>query len=167
MQVMPELQGFSHIDLTVSDCEAAAAWWQNVMGFILVNRSRGDTFEVWTLIHASGLAGLVMTHDEPLSGAFDERRIGLDHLGFKVADHDELQRWVTHLDAKGVSHSGIIDIGFGPTVVLRDPDNIQLDLFVHPSADEMPGLLTDADSAEARRLLKLNRNGSGAKPETG
>ena len=43
---MPELQGISHIDLTVSDCEAAAAWWQDVMGFTLVNRSRGETFEV-------------------------------------------------------------------------------------------------------------------------
>jgi glyoxylase I family protein len=42
---------------------------------------------------------------------------------------------VTHLAAKGISHSGIIDIGFGPTVVFRDPDNIQLDLFAHPTAD--------------------------------
>lgn len=87
---MPELQGISHIDLTVSDCDAAAAWWQDVMGFLLVNRSRGETFEVRSLIHLTGIAVSVMTHDVPLSGAFDERRVGLDHLGFKVADRDEL-----------------------------------------------------------------------------
>jgi glyoxylase I family protein len=83
------------------------------MGFVLVNRSRGETFEVRSLIHPTGITVSVMTHDVPLSGAFDERRVGLDHLGFKVGDRDELQRWVTHFDAKGVSHSGIIDIGFG------------------------------------------------------
>ena len=26
---MPQLMGFSHIDLTVSDCERAAVWWQD------------------------------------------------------------------------------------------------------------------------------------------
>jgi glyoxylase I family protein len=133
---VPELQGISHIDLTVSDGEASAAWWQDVMGFTQINRSRGETFEVRTLFHPTGVVLSVVTHDVPLSGAFDERRVGLDHLGFKVTDRDELERWVTHLAAKGLSHSGIIDIGFGPTVVFRDPDNIQLDLFVHPTVDE-------------------------------
>jgi catechol 2,3-dioxygenase-like lactoylglutathione lyase family enzyme len=64
---VPELQGFSHVDLTVSDCEAAAAWWQDVMGFTLVNRSRGETFEVWSLIHPTGVAVSVVAHDVPLS----------------------------------------------------------------------------------------------------
>jgi hypothetical protein len=42
-------------------------------------------------------------------------------------------------------------------VVFRDPDNIQLDLLVHPSADELRGVtgaFTEANSADARRLLK-------------
>jgi glyoxylase I family protein len=93
----------------------------------------------------------VATHDEPLNGAFDERRVDLDHLSFKVADRDELDRWVAHFDAKGVSHSGINDIGCGPTVVFRDTDNIQIELFVHPSAEELTGVLSDADSAEAQQ----------------
>jgi glyoxylase I family protein len=61
------------------------------------------------------------------------------------------------LDAKGVSHSGVVDNGIGLTVVFRDPDNIQLDLLVHPSADELTGVtgvFSEADSADARRLLK-------------
>jgi hypothetical protein len=33
-------------------------------------------------------------------------------------------------------HSGIVDAGFGPTVVFRDPDNMQLELYVHSSAAE-------------------------------
>jgi glyoxylase I family protein len=83
---VPQHQGFSHIDLTVSDCEAAAAWWQDVMGFTLVNRSRGEISEVRSLVHPTGLAVSVVAHNEPLSGPFDERRVGLDRVGFKVAN---------------------------------------------------------------------------------
>ncbi len=130
---MPELMGFSHIDLTVSDRARAATWWQEVMEFALINRFHGQSWDVTTLVHPSGLVVSVMSHDAPLGDVFDERRVGLDHLAFRVADRHELERWVSHLDAKGVAHSGIVDMGFGPTFVFRDPDNIQLELFVHPT----------------------------------
>ncbi len=35
---MPQMMGFSHVDLTVSDCERAATWWQDVLGFTLVHQ---------------------------------------------------------------------------------------------------------------------------------
>jgi len=150
---MPEHLGISHIDLTVLDCERAADWWQDVMGFTLVHRTSGETFETRSLVHPSGVAVTVMTHDgTPELGAFDERRVGLDHLAFRVADRDELQRWVSHLDAKGVTHSGIIDIGYGPTLVFRDPDNVQLEFYSHQRVDEIQ--LDAADSEEARRVLQ-------------
>ena len=97
-----------------------------------------------------------MTHDETAEmGAFDERRVGLDHLAFRVANRDELKRWMAHLDAKGVTHSGIIDIGYGPTVVFRGPDNMQLEFFVDPGADELN--VNAADSEEAQRVLQEAR----------
>jgi catechol-2,3-dioxygenase len=144
----PELEGFSHIDLTVSDRERAAAWWQDVMGFSVVNRLRGQSWDVVSLIHPSGLVVSVMTHDEPLSDSFDERRVGLDHFALRVADQSDLERWVSHLNAKGIAHSGIIDMGFGPTLVFRDPDNIQLELFVHPSPEELAELLPPSGSPD-------------------
>ena len=151
---MPELMGISHIDLTVSDCERAAAWWQDVVGFMLVNRTRGETFETRTLVHSSGALVTVMTHDGTAEmGTFDERRVGLDHLAFRVANRDELQQWMTHLDAKGVTHSDIIDIGFGPTLVFRDPDNMQLEFYVHPRADDIH--VSEEDSAEAQRAIRV------------
>ncbi|OBI47591.1 hypothetical protein A5707_19155 [Mycobacterium kyorinense] len=128
---MPELKGWSHIDLTVTDCDRPAAWWEDVLGFASVSSSRGDTFETRSMIHASGVVVTLMRHDELVGGTqFDERRIGLDHLAFEVGD-EELQRWVEHLDTSGVAP---VDIGWGPTVTFRDPDNIQLEFFVHPSA---------------------------------
>ena len=56
-QVMPDLEGFSHIDLTVSDCEAAATWWQDVIGS-LINRSRGDNLRGLEPIDAFGFRGV-------------------------------------------------------------------------------------------------------------
>ena len=149
---MPEIMGISHIDLTVSDCERAAAWWQDVVGFTPVNRASGETFETRSLVHPSGIAVTVMTHDATAeTGAFDERRVGLDHLAFRVANLDELQRWVAHLEERGVPHTGILDIGYGPTVVFRDPDHIPLEFYVHPRIDELQ--LDAADAEEARRVI--------------
>jgi glyoxylase I family protein len=149
---MPRLLGISHIDLTVSDCDRSAQWWQDVVGFTLVNQVHEPTLECRSLIHPSGVAVTVMTHSATADlGAFDERRVGLDHLAFQVTDVEELRRWLSHLDAKGVSHSGIIDTGYGPTVVFRDPDNIQLEFYVHPNPADMT--LTDVGSPTAQRLL--------------
>jgi catechol 2,3-dioxygenase-like lactoylglutathione lyase family enzyme len=104
------------------------------LGFVSVSSSRGDTFETRSMINPSGVVVTLMRHDEPVGDPhFDERRIGLDHLAFEVAD-EELQRWVEHLDTKGVPHSHIVNSGWGPTVTFRNPDNIQLEFFVHPIA---------------------------------
>ncbi len=65
---------------------------------------------------------------------------------------DELQRWVPHLDSKGVPNTGIIDTGYGPTVVFRDPDNFQLEFYVHQDPANLQ--LTDADSAAAQQILR-------------
>jgi glyoxylase I family protein len=151
---VPSMLGFSHIDLTVTDCRRSADWWTDVLGFILVHRVRQDAFECMAMAHPSGIGVTVMSHDgTTASDKFDERRVGLDHLAFRVADGDELRKWVTHLDEKGVHHTGIIDTGYGPTVVFRDPDNLQLEFFVHVSTDEKAIEMTEADSPEAHRLL--------------
>ena len=71
----------------------------------------------------------------------------------RVADRDELEDWVIHLDTHGVPHTGIIDTGYGPPVVFRDPDNMQLEFYVQPDPVELPQL-TDADSAEAQQILR-------------
>jgi glyoxylase I family protein len=133
---MPGITGFSHVELTVSDCERSAALLQEVLGVELINRHRGETFTVNAMVHPSGAVVDVMTHDGTnTSEGSDERRIGLDHLSFQVADRNELQECTTHLDAKGALRT----IGYGPTLVLRDPDNIQLEFYVHPDHFEPRG----------------------------
>jgi catechol 2,3-dioxygenase-like lactoylglutathione lyase family enzyme len=63
--------------------------------------------------------------------AFNENRIGLDHVSFSVGSHDELEQAVRLLDERGVPHGEIKDLGpdLGIYVLaFRDPDNIQLEL---------------------------------------
>jgi hypothetical protein len=46
-----------------------------------------------------------------------------------TVDPHELEKWVEHLDRCGVPHTVINDMPYASVVVLRDPDNIQLELF--------------------------------------
>lgn len=56
-----------------------------------------------------------------------------------------------HLDERGVPNTGIIDTGYGPTLVFRDPDNMQLEFYVHQNPADLT--LTEADSAAAQQIL--------------
>jgi glyoxylase I family protein len=66
-------------------------------------------------------------HDD---GAFSEFRTGLDHIAFTVSSRDELEAWQSVLGEKGVTFSPIAETPIGTVVVLRDPDNIQLELWL-------------------------------------
>ena len=65
---------------------------------------------------------------------FDEARVGLDHIGFKVATPDEVQQGAEHLDACGIPHSEVKPgrMSGSMLVVFRDPDNIQLEYYYSP-----------------------------------
>ena len=56
----------------------------------------------------------------------------MDHVALNVATREDLEAWTAWLDTLGIKHSGIRD-GDEPfafaTVVFRDPDNIQLEVF--------------------------------------
>ena len=55
---------------------------------------------------------------------------GLDHLGFGVADREELQAWADHLTAVGIDHSGLVEVPYGIALSLKDPDGIALEFFL-------------------------------------
>ena len=127
---MPSLTGFSHVDFTVTDPERSARWWEEVMGFTRIHSFEQATIGGLNLIHPSGVVVSVLRHATTATERFDERRVGLDHFAFAVETRGDLEKWARHLDDQGVEHSGVIDAEFGPTLVLRDPDNMQLELFV-------------------------------------
>jgi catechol 2,3-dioxygenase-like lactoylglutathione lyase family enzyme len=132
---VPEFTGVSHAALTVTDVDRSIAWYTNVLGLHLVAPTQRPGIKGALLVHpASGLIVGLAQHDAGNGGAFDELSTGLDHLSFAVADRDALVAWERHLAERGVPYSEIQDVPYGSVLVLRDPDNIQLELFAQAVA---------------------------------
>jgi glyoxylase I family protein len=125
----PAINGFGHLNFTVTDVERSARWWEQVMGFNLVHTEERSGSRLCNVYHPElGSIGLVQ-HPKRVSDSFDERAIGLDHFALRVPDRTALEAWAKHLDDLGVQHSGVKEENGGPLIVLRDPDGIQLELW--------------------------------------
>ncbi len=126
----PVFTGISHLDLSVSDVDASAEWYERVLGLRRLKRAELPTRTMVVLLAAD--AGLVIGlngHAGRPDGPFDERRVGLDHVGFAVPRREDLDAWQAHLAALGVEHSPVADVDPGAALVFRDPDNIQLEIW--------------------------------------
>ncbi len=134
----PGITGIHHISITVTDLEASLAWYQRLLAADRVpvkfpHYEREDTGYGELLIEPrSGVVIGLHTNTGNDGNQFDEARTGLDHVALNVASRAELDAWTRRLDELGIEHSGVraADEPFPfATVVFRDPDNIQLELF--------------------------------------
>jgi glyoxylase I family protein len=129
---MPAIVGAHHTALTVSDVERSAAWYADLLGLVVVRQGDDDVVSYRILAHPAThcVIGLRQYHGRP-DGPFDEFRTGLDHLAFGVADRAELESWEAELAQRGdIRFTPIVDTAIGAVIVLRDPDNIQLELWL-------------------------------------
>ena len=53
---------------------------------------------------------------------------GLDHLALAVPDGASLHAWAAHLTEVGIDHAGVVLEGGHPSLQLRDPDGIAIEL---------------------------------------
>ncbi|WP_328472638.1 VOC family protein [Actinoplanes sp. NBC_00393] len=126
-----------HIALTVTDLSASRAWYQRLLGAgptldedvaALPGHHDGFHHTLFVLPGGTVLALHAHKHTEP-ADRFDERRPGLDHLGFTCADRAELERLRARLDELGIAHGGIADDELGHGLAFRDPDNTALEFW--------------------------------------
>ena len=132
---MPDIKGLHHVSFSVTDLARSEAWYADVLGFEKVISVEGDGFRRTRLsASASGLVLTLTQHDDQHREPFDERRTGLDHLAF-VVDNQDLDQWKARFQELGVDHSEVKTTpAGGGTITLRDPDNIQRELFSPPTA---------------------------------
>ncbi len=52
----------------------------------------------------------------------------LDHLAFALPDGASLAEWTTHLTEVGIDHNGIVLENGHPSLQLRDPDGVAIEL---------------------------------------
>ncbi|NKY43116.1 VOC family protein [Nocardia cerradoensis] len=125
----------AHVRLTVCDIGRSRDFYDKVFGWPVALEVPADADQetrerlgflyggvIYRLEH--GLLGL-----RPVgTDRFDENRVGLDHIAFPVSSRAELEAAAAHLDACGVAHEDIKDIGVSYILEFRDPDNIALEL---------------------------------------
>ena len=141
----PRIESFGHIDLTVTDGQRSAQWWTEVLGYRLIATMGRPGFQVWSLHHPCGVPVGLVVHESGTGAPADERRAGLDHFAFRVRDRAALEEWAKHLDGVGVPHSGVQEENGGPLITVRDPDNIQIELWAFDPALVKLGAATDRD----------------------
>jgi glyoxylase I family protein len=134
---MAEFPGMTHVALTVTDLAVSVPWYERLLGLKPVLDEDTGSYHHTVYLLRGGMLLALHQHRHPHPGTggpdrFDERRVGLDHLSFAVANRAELQAWQARLEELGIRHGGIVDAHYGSALAFRDPDNIALELFAPP-----------------------------------
>jgi glyoxylase I family protein len=129
---MPEFPTITHVALTVTDLNRSVPWYEELFGSKPVLDEDTGPFRHVVWVVGGTLVGLHQFPDPTKAGAFDERRVGLDHLAFACATRAELLEWEGRLNKLGVANGGVVDASYGSGLSFRDPDNIALEFFAPP-----------------------------------
>jgi glyoxylase I family protein len=134
--------GYAHVRLTVTDIARSRAFYDTVFGFDVAYEVPEDAdaetrerlaFVYGGVIYAvPGGAHFGLRPVAPDGDRFDEDRVGLDHVSFRVPSKADLEATVKVLDSIGAVHSGVKDIGVVLLLEFRDPDNIAVELTAPP-----------------------------------
>ena len=129
---MPQVHGFTHVSLSVRDLESSAAWYRDVLQLdVLVPAFEREGLYRETLLSIAGgrMALSLQQHLANDGEPFLERRTGLDHVAFLVRTIEEFGEWIARFEALKIAYSREPDSDtWGAMAVLRDPDNIQVEL---------------------------------------
>ena len=120
------ITGLSHVQLLVSDVEASARWYRAALG--LVSFAEDAAIGYVALQHRDAKLVVVLTEASGSGGGRPTGDPVLDHLAFAVADGDALAAWAEHLKALGIDHGGVVPENGHPSLQLRDPDGIAIEL---------------------------------------
>jgi glyoxylase I family protein len=136
---VPAPTGYSHVRLTVTDIARSRAFYDRVFGFAVAfeappadaDQATKDAlaFVFGGVIYTFGAGNLLgLRPVAPGSDAFDEDRVGLDHLCFALPSRADLETAAAVLDDLGVAHGGPKDLGRSWILEFRDPDGVALEL---------------------------------------
>jgi glyoxylase I family protein len=135
---MAPITGISHVDLSVRDRAASARWYTEVLGFEVKSEGRNERygFAFTVLVHPYARLSIALAeHPENPGAPFDERLCGLDHLSFEVPLGFDVDEWARTLAERGFDPPSVGSDHGVPLAVLRDPDNIQIELYAGPLAE--------------------------------
>jgi glyoxylase I family protein len=121
------ITGLSHVQLLVVDVAASARWYRAVLG--LGTFAEDPDIGYVALKHREAKLVIVLTKGR--DGAIESTELVdqvVDHLAFAVPDGNSLCAWADHLTEIGIKHAGVVLENGHPSLQLRDPDGIALEL---------------------------------------
>lgn len=130
---MSNFPPIAHVALTVRDLGSSVPWYTELFDEDPVLDEDTGPFRHVVWMVGGTLVGLHQFPDTDVATPFTERRAGLDHIAFGVADRNELEIWEKRLDQLAVSHGDIIDASYGSGLAFRDPDGLPLEFFAPPA----------------------------------
>ena len=89
---MPSITGISHVDLSVTDLERSDAWYRELFGAVPLFGGRNDDhgLDVRYIVEPNSMVIIGLEqHDANEGSAFDECRVGLDHLAVAGIGNEE------------------------------------------------------------------------------
>jgi glyoxylase I family protein len=133
-RAMTDVLGYHHLSLSVTDLGKSAEWYQQVLGLEVAAEIEGDGFRRTRLrAPGSGVTLTLTSHAEERGDRFSERRAGMDHVAFKVGGVADVEALKGRFEELGVVHSEVKSTTTGTAMItLRDPDNIQIEVFGGP-----------------------------------
>ena len=128
---MAEVRGYHHVSLSVSDLGRSAEWYCQTLDFEIDAEIEGKGFRRTRLrAPGSGLTLALTAHERQSGEPFDERHAGMDHIAFNVGSAEAVHELKGRFEELGVVHSEVKQAASGNAMItLRDPDNIQLEVF--------------------------------------
>jgi catechol 2,3-dioxygenase len=122
---LPDATHLGRVRLQVSDVERSLAYYRDVLGFHVLDRTgsrvtlsaRGDQRPLLELVERAGASPV------PRRG-----RLGLYHFAILLPDRAALGRFVNHLARIGV-RAGMSDHFVSEAVYLQDPDNLGIEVY--------------------------------------
>jgi hypothetical protein len=119
-----------HVTLTVTDADASASWYQQLLGPAETVHRQGPGWRRVRMQWQGGLVIGVTAHDGTRAGdRFDHARVGMDHVGLACDGEDQVRSWAARLDAIGAPRGPVEDVPYGWAVTGRDPDGIPVEFF--------------------------------------
>jgi glyoxylase I family protein len=122
-----------HVGFSVRDIDASSDWYTRLFDLTLV--AEMDDPAPMKVFMTPDVQAIDLRQDPKISRErFTQEVVGLDHVGFVVANRDELETWRERLATHQVEFSEIVESPFGWHLNFRDPDGIQLEFFLPRAA---------------------------------
>jgi glyoxylase I family protein len=121
------ISALSHVQLNVSDVQVSARWYSTVLSLLPYAE---DLSIGYIALHQPSAKLVVVLTERAEDHGDSTEGVGeaLDHIAFAASDGDSLQAWADHLSKAGIEHHGIVLENGHPSLQLRDPDGISIEL---------------------------------------